>query len=95
METSLRMQDLAGSKAHAEAGGRDPTAGGTPRLGALERGLPENQWPGPGAEFRRARDPEVSAGPAVPAGTQGRVGSLPKVLPVLVVARCGAAVAGC
>lgn len=60
VETSLRMQDLTGSKAHAEAGGQGP---GPQRgrdghgLGASGRGLPRTRWPGPGAELRRARDP--------------------------------------
>lgn len=96
VETSLRMQDLTGSKAHAEAGGQRPEP---PRgrdghgLRANGRGLPTTQCTGADAELRRARDPEASAGPGVPAGTQGGVGSLPKVLPVLVIACCSTAVA--
>lgn len=68
-----------------------PGTAAPPREG---RTRPWRAWAGAAENaVASARDPEVSPGPGVSAGTQGRVGSLPKVLPVLVVARCGAAVA--
>lgn len=67
--------------------------GAPPREGPTR---PRRAWAGAAENVvASARDPEVSAGPGVSAGTQGRVGSLPKVLPVLVVSRRGAAVARC
>ena len=90
VETSLRMQDLAGSKAHAQAGaprGRNGTSLARPGGGGRERdGLGRAPSSGGHATPGRPR-------PGGTGGDRGRVRSLPKVLPVLVVPCRGAAVA--
>lgn len=88
VETSLRMQDLAGNKAHAQAGAPRRRAAPASTPG---QGRPRTRRPGPGAEPRRAAATLDHPRAGVAGGDQGRVRSLPKVLSVLVVACRGAA----
>lgn len=59
VETSLRMQDLAGTRRTLRPG---PRAGGAAPASTPGRGRPRTRRPGPGAEPRRARDPGPSPG---------------------------------
>ena len=69
VETSLRMQDLAGNKAHAQAGA--PRRRGCPGLHA-RTGAAENAAAWAGRRAPAGTRPWTIPGPALPAGTRER-----------------------
>lgn len=78
VETSLRMQDLTGSKAHAEAGGRGRSAGGMDTASARLRGrCPERSGLGP-APSSGGRGSRGVRGTGSASGDPGRGGVVTK-----------------